>query len=174
VAGAGVTSPHLTDPTHTGGPQAPGVDVCGVPEKLQHINGLRAQGKPSPHLLHCCLLRCLGYLSWKALHCHSLWALCSTCCVAYSQFLKQELDHLRELYQQQCSITSSLEGQNRLLKQQLTDAKQEWRSDKQQMEQQLQQLQGRRCATNGSRCNPGAEAARAGAQRHPAAAAEMR
>jgi chromosome segregation ATPase len=64
---------------------------------------------------------------------------CLLCCL---QFLKQELDHLRELYQQQCGITSSLEGQNRLLKQQLADAKQEWRSDKQQMEQQLQQLQG--------------------------------
>lgn len=50
---------------------------------------------------------------------------------------QQELDHLREQLQWQSSKTSSLEGENRQLKQQLQDLK----LDKQHSDQLLQQLQ---------------------------------
>eukprot|EP00879_Flechtneria_rotunda_P006879 GHRR01007224.1.p1 GENE.GHRR01007224.1~~GHRR01007224.1.p1 ORF type:complete len:794 (+),score=327.13 GHRR01007224.1:497-2878(+) len=54
---------------------------------------------------------------------------------------QQELEHVRDLLQQQYSKTSCLEGENRQLKRQLLELKNELRSDKQQVEQQLQQLQ---------------------------------
>lgn len=54
----------------------------------------------------------------------------------------QELEHVRELLQVQLSRTSGLEGENRQLKRQLAELKQELRADKAAVEAQLQSLHG--------------------------------
>lgn len=63
---------------------------------------------------------------------------CPSLCLLLQYHRHQETEHLREQLQWQSSKTSTLEGENRQLKQQLTELKQ----DKQHTDQLLQRLQG--------------------------------